>query len=651
MSLNLVRRAQLIAPFGPGALIVLRNGVSVINGGLDHWYCTNADSEGADADRQEYKLREWRLERELKVDYFMLPPDHRFPPRHSTAKIRNANLTVPTLRFPTWNVCRFCNRMHRVQLSHSGHVFCPECEETKRKRYRMSQVRFIAVCSDGHIQDFPWLEWVHRSATPSCPGPLKFESRGGSSLNAIRIRCTTCKRDRGLGGIMQETAAGSTLSNTLESSDGQENAHSPYLCRGMKPWLGEETGCGCQRPLLGALRSATNVHFGEIQSAIYLPARLLAGRRTSVDEVVALLRDPEFSPLIAYAKAAGAPIVQLLPLVRAKPALARFSDSDIEAALCSAIGLAPPATAASEDAPGHSRVAADDRWTDFRRVEFNVLSQAQDDQELAVTPADLDKIGNAALRESLGAVNLVEKLRETRVFTGFSRLVAGGGPGEEQKIADLRITVVPDGQRWLPAYTVFGEGLFLSLNEARLLKWEKRRDVQDRVQELDRRAAAAAAARQRPTERVTPRLVLLHTLSHLLINRLVFECGYSSASLRERLFVSDAAEGPMAAILIYTASGDSEGSLGGLVRMARPENLERVLLKALADARWCSNDPICMESARYGQGPESLNLAACHSCALLPETSCERFNRLLDRGLVVGSFDSPELGFFGSDLA
>ena len=84
----------------------------------------------------------------------------------------------------------------------------------------------------------------------------------------------------------------------------------------------------------------------------------------------------------------------------------------------------------------------------------------------------------------------------------------------------------------------------------------------------------------------------------------------------------------------------------GLVRMGRPENLERVLLKALSDARWCSNDPICMESARSGQGPDSLNLAACHSCGLLPETSCERFNRLLDRGVVVGSFENPLLGFF-----
>jgi hypothetical protein len=642
MNLNTVRRAQLIAPFGPGALMVLRNGVSVITAGLDHWFCTNADSNGDSVDPKEYKLTEWRLQRELKVDYFMQPPDSRRPQQHSTVRIKNANLTVPMLRFPTWNVCRFCNRMHNVQLSHAGHVFCPECLVTKKKSLRMSQVRFIAVCDDGHIQDFPWREWVHRSATPDCLGALKFESRGGSSLNAIRISCTACKRERGLGGIMQETAAGSMLSNSLEAAEG-ERASSPYLCRGMKPWLGADTGCTCSRPLLGALRSATNVHFGEIQSAIYLPAKLMVGTHSPAAAAITILRDPEFSPLMTFAKASMTPLANLLPVVRSNPLLAKFTDADLEAALAGVLGLAPPAPALDV---GIRKVEADDRWTAFRRVEFNVLRRPQSDRDLSVIGADLTKLTSTDLRGLLAAVNLVEKVKETRVFTGFSRLAAGGGPSEEQKMADLRITLPPEGQRWLPAYTVFGEGLFLVLNEERLAKWEERKDVQARVKDLNGRMATVLAVRRQPPEEVTPRLVLVHTLSHLLINRLVYECGYSSASLRERLFVSSADEGPMAGVLIYTASGDSEGSLGGLVRMGRPENLERVLLKALSDARWCSNDPICMESARAGQGPESLNLAACHSCGLLPETSCERFNRLLDRGVVVGSFENPLLGFF-----
>lgn len=148
--------------------------------------------------------------------------------------------------------------------------------------------------------------------------------------------------------------------------------------------------------------------------------------------------------------------------------------------------------------------------------------------------------------------------------------------------------------------------------------------------------------------RSPPRFVLLHTLGHLLINELVFTCGYSSASLRERLYVSTNAEREMAGLLIYTAAGDSEGTMGGLVRMARPDNLRAVFVSAVSGARWCSTDPVCMEAGEQGQGPDSCNLAACHGCALLPETSCEEFNRFLDRGLVIGTFTDPTLGYFST---
>jgi hypothetical protein len=145
---------------------------------------------------------------------------------------------------------------------------------------------------------------------------------------------------------------------------------------------------------------------------------------------------------------------------------------------------------------------------------------------------------------------------------------------------------------------------------------------------------------------LSPRFVLIHTLAHLMINELVFACGYSSASLRERLYVSEAANRQMAGFLLYTAAGDSEGTMGGLVRMARPDNLRSVFASALSNARWCSTDPVCMDAGEKGQGPDSCNLAACHGCALLPETSCEEFNRFLDRGLVIGTFTDPTLGYF-----
>ena len=128
------------------------------------------------------------------------------------------------------------------------------------------------------------------------------------------------------------------------------------------------------------------------------------------------------------------------------------------------------------------------------------------------------------------------------------------------------------------------------------------------------------------------------------MNRLTFECGYSSAALRERLYVSNEENHSMAGLLIYTADGDAEGTLGGLVRMGKPGNLEPIILAAIDEARWCSADPVCMDMGNlHGQGPDSCNLAACHNCALVPETACEEFNRFLDRALVIGDMDNTKL--------
>jgi hypothetical protein len=100
----------------------------------------------------------------------------------------------------------------------------------------------------------------------------------------------------------------------------------------------------------------------------------------------------------------------------------------------------------------------------------------------------------------------------------------------------------------------------------------------------------------------------------------------------------------MQRLLIYTASGDSEGTMGGLVRQGKPGRLEPTIRRAIQHAAWCSSDPVCIETT--GQGADNTNLAACHGCALLPETSCEEGNRVLDRALLIGIPDRPELGFF-----
>jgi hypothetical protein len=242
---------------------------------------------------------------------------------------------------------------------------------------------------------------------------------------------------------------------------------------------------------------------------------------------------------------------------------------------------------------------------------------------------------------------LVHKLRETRALAGFTRVVAETGD-DLDRLKSLMWKNSPKYENsWLPAYLVFGEGIFIELDEERLQTWERNPRVVERIAPLAQRDQQMRATKGLPPRPIWPRYVLLHTLAHMVMNRLTFECGYSSASLRERLFASANPAGPMAGILIYTAAGDAEGTMGGLVRMGKPGYLEPVIQRALEAAGWCSADPVCMEmGSSGGQGPDSCNLAACHNCALVPETACERFNRYLDRALVVGNLSDPRTGYF-----
>ena len=184
---------------------------------------------------------------------------------------------------------------------------------------------------------------------------------------------------------------------------------------------------------------------------------------------------------------------------------------------------------------------------------------------------------------------------------------------------------------WLPGIIVRGEGIFIQFDDERLEHWEK--EVKGHFDRFMRRYERWPDDK-RPS--FSARYLFLHTLAHLLMRRLTFECGYGSSSLRERIYCDQGnLERRMNAIVIYTAAGDAEGSLGGLVQQGEPGRFESILRQAVDDGEWCSSDPVCSDIGREGQGPEGVNGAACHNCALVPETSCEEFNKYLDRKFVI----------------
>lgn len=635
MSTGKIRRAQLVTPFGVGAMSVLVNGTTVLTAGLDHWYDVD---DTATLALEEYTENDWRLEARLRVREFRLPPDYRH--RGSGQDQRNVKLSVPALRFPRWSFCMYCKRLKQSTLSMQQQERCPDPEHADRQfKPRMAQVPFVAICPDGHLDDFPFDLWVHRSKSPSCGGVLRLTSRGGGGLEGQVVTCDACKAERSLRGI----------TDSRRDTDGEEHTNltdhlvgpaDPYTCTGARPWLAELVG-SCPNPIRGALRAAGNVYFPKVESSIYLPRNEGA---VSAD-MHELVRRPNVGPVmkVLYQAYGTGTTVDQIRQALPQELFAPIPDEEIMAAFSDLVGMgeAPPEATEQGD---RELLTGHDEW---RYPEFERIRDTPKDDYLSASDAGV----HDDLAAHLDRVRSVDSLRETRALRGFTR-VRDDVLKLTQGKALLRRQPLPPNQDWLPAYVVKGEGIYIELSHDRLAAWEARAEVHARVDKINGSYGRVAASRGLQSRTLTPRFVLLHTLAHLIINELVFACGYSSASLRERLYASTTASREMAGLLIYTAAGDSEGTMGGLVRMATPDALRGVLASALADARWCSTDPVCMDAGERGQGPDSCNLAACHGCALLPETSCEEFNRFLDRGLVVGTLADEGLGYFSSsDLA
>lgn len=243
-----------------------------------------------------------------------------------------------------------------------------------------------------------------------------------------------------------------------------------------------------------------------------------------------------------------------------------------------------------------------------------------------------DDYGDArdSLIRLISDVVLVDRVRDVRAVLGFRRYT----PDAHMVPA---VPFSPHERRWLPAVEGYGEGVFIRFSESAVAAWASQHEVQRRGSDLLSDQNGSQLGRR--LHIVSPEYVLLHTFAHLLMRELAFGSGYTAASIRERIYCES--EGDYG-IFIYTTTTDVEGTLGGLVRQGEPDLLGQAIVRALEQAAWCPNDPVCIESEP--QSIDGLNLAACHACSLSSETSCESNNLLLDRAMVVGS--ESMRGFF-----
>ena len=649
---NNVRSSQLLSPFGVGQIVNFPKELSLMVCGLNLWDEKIKQGEingGLDSiDKRELHFSEPRLEKVLDVEYFVKPFEYK------TAGKKNNYLEIPAVRFPGWHYCtnHKCGRMTLVPLSQADEkIECISCWDGKnRYKWKMNPVRFVAACPRGHIQDVPFKEWVHNGVVPNDgrQHEISYHTGGGSGdLGSINMKCT-CGERRSLAGLMNIRKDGQDVFDSalariglnkeddqkFDSQNSNDKGKNPLgqFCNGHKPWLGIEgikNSKECNNHLQVLIRGASNVHFSEIQSAIYLPSSS-EDSNEYVNKVIDELTKDKLRDY--YEVDNGAILLPTILEIHSVVVNGCISKEDLLTGVLTELDHKEASDEVSE-MPAELKL----RLEEYKYILKGRDSENSDLKALVKTFEDYDD--QAILEKYFDCVVLIEKLKETRVFKGFSRI----NPMNETVKRDLSSKPV----KWLPAVEVYGEGIFLKFNDKIVDSWLNKYGLEhnDIIERYH-----TSMRKRRPLDddkNINPFFVAMHTFAHLLIKKLCFDCGYGSSSLREKLYFSDVPESRMNGILIYTSSGDSEGSLGGLVRQGKAANLGPLIKSAIAEAEWCSSDPVCSDIGKSsGQGPDNINGAACHNCCIVPETSCEEFNMLLDRTTVIGSIDNPEIGFF-----
>jgi hypothetical protein len=602
---GLIRQSQLITTFGPGAMVDLPRH-SVVVGGLEEW-TLGPEKRRISEDRLVAKIEQFLQTSNLQL----------FAPPAESTDPKAAPTGVTAWQFPEWFIAhcdvRRGSTRRRPLVHREGLVKDRYENPDDGRRHPVVPIRFVQGCINGHLSDIDWYKFVHEGVDRDCRRPLWVEERGSSGdIRDVFILCD-CGRSR------------SVASAALRRGDVLG------FCRGQRPWLGRDAWEKCGGPDGKAqpnrllLRTASDAYFPQVLRVISIP---------DADAKLKMAVDKVYEDFLATTET-----IEELRYERKKPrvhaALEGLDEQAVFTELQRRRGKAQPPTRTIKQAEVETLMAsADEIGEDAPEgVDFHARRRS--------LPIPRPKV-----LEPVDRVVLVHRLREVLSLVGFTRFEAEVPDIDGELSLDVRRASLAREVTWLPAVENRGEGVFIAFKKASIDEWLARPAVKARGQQL-LDGFGVWQGRQRVGKEEHKALfpglpyVLLHSLAHLLITSVSLECGYSSSSIRERIYVGDSGHG----ILLYTGTPDAEGTLGGLVQAAR--RIEKHLTSALESARLCSSDPVCAQHRPDNHQEERfLNGAACHGCLLIAEPSCERRNEYLDRALVVPTVDAAGAEFF-----
>lgn len=594
-----MRPSRMVFTFGPGAILDLSDGGSVMIMGIDYWPAPD-------------RIIEPRLAQKLEVSFFGAP----------VAGDKGGRYGITVRDFPYYRVCTSCHRLQQIWELKDG-LYCQHCAD----KAKAIPPRLVAGCKRGHIQDFPWTWWVGCTCDK---GKAQLYLTGGTGDSDLMVECRACHKSENLEGALDILDLG---------------------CRGKRPWMGDEEDC--DEHLKGLMRGASNVYFPLVSTSLSIPP--------FSDHLHKMLRDHIYGARDNYFNG------RIRDYIGSNEGLRRFMEKE--------------------------GVEIDDLELAFRQIfegggkkgikegEYESLTHDVPYHPLNDFQTERLEIKGKGPDRWFRSIRRVVKLREALVLRGFTRVLPGDdGIAQEIRFNDReRLNEVlkhhslsylqqdnSSGEKWLPGTEQFGEGIFFEFDRKAIEAWEKDPGVISRCMAITRTYVARTGADKEGTsdenrdekdgkrslmtregmDMTMPRTILLHTFAHSIIRQISASCGYSSASLRERIYSTRTENGlEMCGVLIYTSSSDSEGTLGGLV--AQAESTSKVMKhigEMTGSLTICSQDPLCgAHDPSVTGNPWG---ASCHSCMHLPETSCEGLqNMFLDRYMMVGT-EGVCKGFF-----
>ena len=619
-----VRVSQAVLQYGVGAMVDFP----------DQTLMTAAPEIWASSVRQ---IHDERLEKALHVDYFGMPDG-------TISKNR-----ISYARFPEWYFCPKCRHFKPIDEWVYDYKKNPKKKDSdpfmvKRLRccdcnQELVVARIVTVCEHGHIDDFPWVKWVHcrciGGAKDICSRPKLTFKTGNSSeegLEGLLVECSCGAKTN-----LSQAFEPDIFKNLDEKFPGKYN----FSCTGRHPWKNLREKCDAYPKTMQ--RGGSAVYYPAIASSLVIPP--YSSQLTSKIENSSAYKEQRKG---------------LQAILRNNAIPQEIKDQTINAVISQAVDeiwLEIGEGWKKEDI----KSILERKWKYNAKEDYSTFSikyRAEEYEALGGYVSLASKQGDDFIREPMDVeqyhlpyikqISLIHKIREVQALIGFSRI----NPSYDSELAGNHgrmVSVKEQKTNWYPAYEVRGEGIFIEFDSDAINQWRTNNNELNRRIKILNKSYRDSYIGSQNERTIIGKFLLLHTISHLLIKQLSFECGYSIASLKERIYCADESDGKeMSGIFIYTASGDSEGTLGGLVRQGRPDTFPIIFKKAIESGMVCSNDPVCSTSS--GQGRDALNLAACYSCGLLPETSCEEHNVFLDRGTVVGVLGKKELGFFHRQL-